>query len=184
MRETEKHVLTVDPEAFKCTYYANTTIPATGTDSLYSYPVGTVAVHEIALSSDGVSYAPLTNKLTLKNARDARSGAIGDLAGFIPWDAKHFALWPGMSTVVTRGLRVIVAPTLVIADDTDASPIPPAFETLNLKHAQLFALWDVEEPTTTVQAEVSALKSETGKFYLMNVAGGPSFVMPAVNRGY
>src|SRR3990172_385987 len=147
LKETDKHVLTVDPEAFKCTYRAATTVPATGSDNLYSYPVGTVAVHEIAVSADGVSYVPLTNKLSLKNARDGRSGAIGDVSGFIPWDAKHFMLWPGRATAVANGIRIIVAPTLVIADDTNASPIPAMFETLNLKHAQLFALWDVGEPT-------------------------------------
>lgn len=184
LRETEKHVLTVDPEAFKCTYRAATTVAATGSDNIYSYPLGTVAVHEIALSSDGVNYAPLQNKLTLKNARDGRSGAIGSVAGFIPWDAKHFMLWPGASTAVANGIRIIVAPTLVIADDTNASPIPHQFETLNLKHAQLFALWDVEEPTEKVQAEVDRLKSETGRFYLMNIAGGPSFVTPNINRGF
>lgn len=181
LRETEKHILAVDPEAFKCTYRAATTVPSSGADNLYSYPVGTFAVHEIAISSDGISYVPL-QRLSIKNARDGRSGAIGDVAGFIPYDAKHFVLWPSASTAVANGLRIIVAPTLVIADDANASPIPPAFETLNLKHAQLFALWDVEEPTEKVQAEVDKLKSETPRFYL--TATEPAFISPIVNRGF
>jgi hypothetical protein len=181
LRETEKHILSVDPEAFKCTYRANTTVADTGEDNIYSYPVGTVAVHEIALSSDGESYVPL-QRLSLKNARDGRSGVIGDVAGFVPFDAKHFILWPGASMAVTNGLRITVAPTLVIANDTGASPIPHAFETLNLKHAQLFALWDVGEPTENVQREVDKLKSETPRFYL--TASEPAFIMPMTYRGY
>lgn len=181
LKETEKHILAVDPEAFKCTYLTATTVPAEGVDNLYSYPVGTFAVHEIALSSDGVAYRPL-QRLTLKNARDGRSGAIGDVAGFIPYDAKHFILWPSQSTAVANGLRIIVAPTLVIADDTNKSPLPPAFETLNLKHAQLFALWDVGEPTESVQKEVDQMKSETPRFYL--TATEPPFIVPNMSRGY
>lgn len=181
LRETEKHILAVDPEAFKCTYRANLTVPSTGSDSIYSYPVGTFAVHEIAVSSDGTSYVPL-QRLSMKNARDGRAGNIGSVTGFVPYDAKHFVIWPGSSVAVTNGLRIIVAPTLVIADDANASPIPPAFETLNLKHAQLFALWDVDEPTEKVQAEVDKLKSETPRFYLTN--SDPPFVSPLVNRGF
>lgn len=181
LRETEKHILAVDPEAFKCTYLGNTSVPSTGVDNLYSYPVGTVAVHEIAISTDGVSYVPL-QRLSMRDARDARFGRIGDVAGFIPYDKRHFMLWPSQSTAVTNGLRIIVAPTLVIADDTNSSPIPHAFETLNLKHAQLFALWDVGEPTETVQREVDQMKSETPRFYL--TASDPAFIVPLVNRGF
>jgi hypothetical protein len=181
LRETEKHILAVDPEAFKCTYVADTTIPATGIDDLYSYPVGTFAVHEIAVSSDGTNYVP-RQRLSLKNARDGRSGSIGSVAGFIPYDAKHFMLWPSTTSVVVNGLRVIVAPTLVLATDFQQSPIPPAFETLNLKHAQLFALWDVGEPTETVQREVDQLKNETPRFYLQG--SEPAFITPMVNRGF
>jgi hypothetical protein len=181
LRETEKHILAVDPEAFKCTYRAATTVPATGVDNLYSYPVGTFAVHEVALSSDGIAYRPL-QRLSLKDARNGRFGVIGDVAGFVPYDAKHFVLWPSASTAVTNGLRIIVAPTLVIADDANASPIPHAFETLNLKHAQLFALWDVEEPTEMVQQEVDRLKSETPRFYL--TSSEPAFISPLISRGY
>ena len=179
LRETEKHILAVDPEAFKCTYRAHTTVPSTGVDNLYSYPVGTFAVHEIALSSDGIAYAPL-QRLSMKNARQGRSGVIGGVAGFVPYDAKHFMLWPSQSTAVTNGLRVIVAPTLVMAGDTQPSPLPHAFETLNLKHAQLFALWDVNEPTETVQREVDKMKSETPRFYL--TSSEPSFIEPMLSR--
>jgi hypothetical protein len=179
LRETEKHILAVDPEAFKCTYRGNTTVVADGSDNLYSYPVGTMAVHEIALSSDGLAYAPL-QRLSLRNARESRIGTIGSVQGFVPWDAKHFMLWPSASTVVANGLRITVAPTLVIADDTGKSPIPHAFETLNL--AQLFALWDVGEPTENVQREVDKMKSETPRFYL--TASEPAFIVPMISRGY
>jgi hypothetical protein len=179
LRETEKHILAVDPEAFRCTYKADMTVPTTGVDSIYSYPVGTFAVHEIAVSSDGISYVPL-QRLSLKNARDGRSGAIGSVQGFIPYDAHHFMLWPSSSVATVNGLRVIVAPTLVMAGDTHKSPLPTAFETLNLKHAQVFALWDVGEPTETVQKEVDRLKNETPRFYL--TATEPAFITPMVSR--
>lgn len=181
LRETEKHILAVDPEAFKCTYIASTVVPADGVDAIYSYPVGTFAVHEIALSSDGVAYVPL-QRLTIKNIRDGRAGNIGSISGFVPYDAKRFVLWPSPSTAVTNGIRIVVAPTLVIADDTNASPLPQGFETLNLKHAQLFALWDVGEPTDSVQKEVNQMKQETPRFYLTN--DSPPFVSPLVNRGF
>lgn len=185
LRETEKHVLSIDPEAFKCTYRANTTVPATGSDALYSWPVGTVAVHEVGISSDGVSYVPL-QRLALKNIRDSARGDIGPIGrgGWVPFDAKRFILWPPPSTAVTNGLRVIVAPTLVMAEDNDASPIPHMFETLNMKHAQLFALWDVGEPTETVQKEVDRLKSETPRFWLSQMGSEPPLVVPMVSRGY
>jgi len=181
LRETEKHILAVDPEAFKCTYLADMTVPASGSDNIYSYPVGTFAVHEIAVSSDGLAFVPL-QRLSMKNARDGRSGNIGSVSGFIPYDAHHFMLWPSASVATVNGIRVIVAPTLVMAGDTYKSPLPTAFETLNLKHAQLFALWDVGEPTETVQKEVDKLKNETPRFYLS--ATEPSFITPMVNRGF
>jgi hypothetical protein len=185
LRETEKHVLGVDPEAFKCTYYSSTTVPSTGRDAQYSWPAGTVAVHEVALSSDGVNYVPL-QRLALKTIRDSARGDIGSITrgGFVPFDARHFLLWPPPSTAVTNGLRVIVAPTLVITDDDDKSPIPHTFETLNLKHAQLFALWDVGEPTDAVQREVDKMKSETPRFWLSQLGAEPPMIMPMVNRGY
>lgn len=178
LRETEKHILGVDPEAFKCTYRAATTIPTTGTDNLYSYPAGTFAVVEIAISSDGSAYLPL-QRLALKNIRDARENGW-DLTGFVPYDAKHFILWPSASTVVALGIRVIVAPTLVMADDTDSCPLPLAFESMMLKEAQKFALWDVGEPTEKVQAEIDQMKTETPRFYL--TATEPAFVSPRVTR--
>lgn len=186
LRETEKHILGVDPEAFKCTYRANTTVPADGSDDLYSWPVGTVAVHEVSISSDGIHYGRPLQRLTLKTIRDSASGDIGAITrgGWVPFDAKRFILWPPTSTAVTNGLRVIVAPTLVMADDNDASPIPHAFETLNLKHAQLFALWDVGEPTETVQKEVDRLKSETPRFWLSQLGSEPPLIVPMVSRGY
>lgn len=185
LRETEKHVLTVDPEAFKCIYRANTRVPSAGRDALYSWPVGTVAVHEVAISSDGTSYVPL-QRLPLKAARDSARGDIGTISrgGWIPFDAKRFILWPTTSVAVTNGLRVTVAPTLVMASDNDSSPIPHVFETLNLKHAQLFALWDVGEPTETVQKEVSQLKSETPRFWLSQLASEPPLVVPMISHGY
>ena len=180
LRETEKHILGVDPDAFKCTYRTATTVPSTGVDNLYSYPVGTFAVHEIAISSDGTNYVPL-QRLALKNARDAQANGWS-ITGFIPYDAKRFVLWPSPTQAVTNGLRIIVAPTLVISDDTNKSPLPPAFETLNLKHAQLLALWDVGEPTDKLQQEVDKMKSETPRFYLTN--DQPAFLSPVINRGY
>lgn len=180
LRETEKHILSFDPDAFKCEYLTPTTVPDEGKDNKYSYPVGTVAVHEIALSSDGVHYTPL-QRLALKNVRDAQKNGW-TIQGFIPFDAKHFVLWPSATQVISNGLRITVAPTLVIADDTNKSPLPAGFETLNLKHAQLFALWDVGEPTDKVQDEVDALKKETPRFYL--TASEPAFLAPVIDRGY
>ena len=181
LRETEKHVLAVDPEAFKCTYTAATTIPATGRDNLYAWPAATFAVHEVALSSDGVSYVPL-QRLTLKTARDSQRGTIGSVAGFIPYSKNHFMLWPPASTAVASGLRVIVAPTLVMASDNDDNPLPLEFETLMMLEAQKIALWDVGEPTEKVQDEINKIKSETPRFYL--TASEPAFISPVVDRGY
>ena len=183
LRETEKHILSVDPEAFKCTYKASTVVPSTGSDALYSWPAGTVAIHEVGLSSDGVSYVPL-QRLALKTIRDSARGDIGDITrgGFVPYSAKHFILWPSPSIAVTNGLRVIVAPTLVMASDNDPSPLPHAFETLNLKHAQLFALWDVGEPTDAVQKEVDKMKSETPRFWLSQIGAEPPMIMPVIQR--
>jgi hypothetical protein len=186
LRETEKHVLQYDPEAFKCTYKANTTVAATGADAVYSWPAGTVAVHEVGLSSDGVSYSPLA-RYDLKTTRQSAAGLIGSLdPGFVPYDARHFLLWPRPSVAVTNGLRVIVAPTLVMADDNDASPIPHQFETLNLKHAQLFCLWDVGEPTKTLQDEIDEMKKETPRFWLSQLSTEPPMIQPfgGLDRGY
>ena len=46
----------------------------------------------------------------------------------------------------------------------------------------MFALWDVGEPTETVQKEVDRLKSETPRFFL--TATEPAFISPVINRGF
>lgn len=179
LRETEKHVLSIDPEAFKCTYTAATTVPATGKDNIYSYPAGTFAVFEIALSSDAVSYVPL-QRLALKNIRDMRASTTGSEAGFVPYTAKHFLLWPSPETAVTSGLRTIVAPTLVMADDTDENPLPLSLEALMMKHAQKLCLYDVGEDVDKVQKEIDDFESKTPRFYL--TATEPAFVEPLITR--
>lgn len=180
IRETQKHILAVDPEAFKCTYTAATTIPAAGRDNLYAWPAGTFAVIEVALSSDGVNYSPL-QRLTLKTGRDSVKNGWGSV-GFVPYSKNHFMLLPASSTAVASGLRVIVAPTLVMSEDTDENPLPLAFETLMTLQAQMMALWDVGEPTEKVQGEIEKIKNETPRFYL--TATEPAFVVPVVERGY
>lgn len=177
--ETEKHILAVDPEAFKCTYTAATTVPSTGKDNLYSYPAGTFAVHEIALSSDGVSYSRL-QRLSLKNARDARASGVS-LVGFVPYDAHHFLLWPSATTAVSSALRVIVAPTLVLADDVQENPLPTPYEALMMKHAQKLCLYDVGEPVEDTQKEIDDFEAKTPRFYL--TASEPAFIVPVVPGG-
>jgi hypothetical protein len=180
LRETAKHILTFDPDSLKWTYTAATKVPSTGKDNIYSYPAGTMAVHEIALSSDGVSYLPL-QRLSLKNIRDDRAYGYG-LTGFVPYDSTHFVLWPSASSVVAAGLRVIVATAPTMTDDTDPYPLPLGFENLTLLEAQKFALRDVGEPIDKVQAEINQLKVETPRFYLTNDL--PPMVQPLVDRGY
>lgn len=178
LREVEKHILSFDPEILKATYTAATVIPATGKDNLYSYPAGTFAVHEIALSSDGANYVPLPRRslpIVRQYAREGQSELC-----FVPYDSGHFLLYPSASTVVAAGLRAIVAPTVVMTDDTDEFPLPLGFETLTLLQAKLFALWDVGEPTDSVQKEINQIKSETPRFYL--TATEPPFLMPALTR--
>ena len=178
LRETEKHILAVDPEAFKCTYTAATVIPSnTGRDNIYTYPAGTFAVHEIGLSTDGQNYVRL-QRLPLKTIRDARAGDVGAIAGFVPYDTQHFIVWPSATTV----LRCIVAPTLVVAEDTDENPVPASFEMLMMKEAQKICLYDVGEPTKDIQDEIDALKTETPRFYL--TATSPPFVSLIVDRGF
>ncbi len=182
LRETEKHILAVDPEAFKCTYTAATVVPSnTGKDNIYTYPAGTFAVHEIGLSTDGQNYARL-DRLALKEIRDARAGSIGSIAGFVPYDTDHFIVWPSASSVVAAGLRVIVAPTLVITEDTDENPVPTSFEMLMMKEAQKICLYDVGEPTKDIQDEIDAIKTETPRFYL--TATSPPFISLLVDRGF
>jgi len=180
LREAETYILSVDPEKFKCVYRTSTVVPATGRDDIYSWPVGTMAVHEVALSSDGVSYTPL-QRLALKNARDANKNGW-TITGFIPFDAKHFILWPSTSTAVTNGLRIIVAPLLVIADDVNQNPLPLTYETMLLKLAQTFALYDVGEPTDKLRAEIEDMKKEIPRFEL--TASEPAFMSPIIDRGY
>lgn len=173
LREAQKIILAVDPEAFKCTYVASTTVPATGADALYEWPAGTWAVIEVALSTDGVNYVPI-HRCSLDDARNRRTAV--SRGNFIAYSKSHFMLAPSPSVAVTNGLRVIVAPTLVMSEDTDECPIPPAHETLVLKCAQKYSLMDVAEPTDKVEAEISALEQRVPRFYL--TAHEPSFVEP------
>jgi hypothetical protein len=181
LRETEKHVLSFDPDAIKATYTASTTVPTTGKDNIYSYPAGTFAVHEIALSSDGLNYTPLPRR-SLPIIREHMQNGYGSESCFVPYDTGHFLLFPSPTAVVVSGLRVIVAPTLTMTDDTDPFPLPLAFETMVLRQAQVFALWDVGEPTDTIQREVDKLKAETPRFYLTN--DQPPVITPMISRGY
>jgi hypothetical protein len=175
LRETEKVILAVDPEAFKCTYYADIRVGSTGQDAVYTYPAGTWGVLEIATSTDGTTYSKL-RRLSLPVTREFRNEA-----GFVPWDKRHFMLYPTPDTAVTNGLRAIVAPTLVMTDDTDDNPLPEAFETMHLKIAQQIALADTGEPTDKLQAEIQALKTETPRFYF--TSGDPSFLTPTGYEG-
>ena len=172
LTDAEKIILAVDPEAFKCTYTADIVAATTGQDALYAWPAGTWAVMEVARSSDGVNFVPI-NRITLQNARKQQYESIG---GFIPYSKSHFMLSPAPTIAVTTGLRVIVAPTLVMAADTDECPIPPSHETLVLKCAQKWALADVGDPTDKVEAEIQALEQRVPRYYL--TAGQPSFLEP------
>ena len=173
LTDAEKIILAVDPEAFKCTYTADIVAATTGQDALYAWPAGTWAVMEVARSSDGVNFVPI-RRITLKNARDGRQES--GLGGFIPYSKSHFMLSPAPTAAVTTGLRVIVAPTLVMAVDTDECPIPPSHETLVLKCAQKWALADVGDPTDKVEAEIQALEQRVPRYYF--VSGEPSFLEP------
>jgi hypothetical protein len=172
LRDAEKIILAVDPEAFKCTYTADIVVPTTGQDALYAWPAGTWAVMEVALSTDGINFSPI-NRVTLD---DARNGRYESANAFIPYSKSHFMLAAPPTTAVTTGLRVIVAPTLVMADDSDECPIPVAHETLVLKCAQKLALMDVGEPTDKIEAEIKALEDRVPRFYL--TAGHPAFIEP------
>lgn len=170
VREVEKTIVAVDPEAFKCVYKAHLRAAVTGEDQLYSYPVGTWGVIEIALSTDGTNYSPLS-RISLPVAREYTNSV-----GFIPWSKSHFMLYPASETVVSNGLRVIVIPTLVMSEDTDEMPLPNAFENLLLKWANKLALMDVSEPTDKLDAEIKSLSGETPRFYF--TASEPSFMTP------
>jgi len=168
LREAQKIILAVDPEAFKCTYTADIVVAPTGRDALYEWPAGTWAVIEVARSTDGINFGP-EDRITLADARKGRSG-------FIPYSSSHFMLAPAPDTAVTAGLRLIVAPTLGMTVDTDKCPLPPAHETLVLKCAQKYALADVGEPTDKIEAEISAMEQRVPRFYL--TATQPAFVQP------
>lgn len=179
LREVEKHILQHDPEAFKCIYTAATYVPTTGKDAIYSYPAGTFAVHEIALSSDGSSYDVPLPRRSLNTVRTYRAeGATEEC--FVPFDAGHFIVYPSPSTVIAAGIRCIVAPTLVMTEDTDESPLPLGFETLHILEAKKIALWDVGQPTDDVQAEINKIRAETPKFFL--TASQPAFFVPNLTR--
>jgi hypothetical protein len=183
LRETQKHVLTVAPELFKCVYLANTVIPATGEDAFYSFPAGAMALHEVAISSDGVSYVPLRRQ-GLGTIRLSTAGDIGSVSCWVPFSAKRWILYPPPSTAVTNGLRVIAAPTLVMAGENDSNPLPLAYETLHLKRAQLIALWDVGEPTESVQREIDRMEDVTRRFQLDQMATEPPLITPLISRNY
>lgn len=175
IRDAQKAVIAVDPELVKATYKADIVLPTVGIDPLYSYPVGTWAVIEIATSLDGVTYGKL-ERVTLRAARS------GQASGFVPWDAQHFMLTPPPSTAVTKGLRTIVVPTLVMAVGTDANPLGELFDTLVLKCAERFALRDRGEPTDKLSAEIQQEKQEIPRFYLTQ--DEPSFVEPSIVRDW
>jgi hypothetical protein len=172
LRDAQGIILAVDPESFKCTYTADITPAATGRDALVEWPAGTRAVVEVAVSSDGVNYTPI-NRVTLKNAR---VGSLESGGGFIHYSKTHFMLAPAPSSAVTNGLRVIVAPTLTMAEDTDNCPTRIEHETLVLKCAQKLALMDVGEPTDKIEAEIASLENRVPRFYL--TAHQPSYVEP------
>lgn len=181
MREVEKHILQFDPESFKCIYTAATIVPSAGEDNIYSYPVGTFAVHEIALSADGINYSKPLPRRGLQTVREYADRGESEMC-FVPFDAHHFLLYPGASTAIAAGVRCIVAPTLAMSQDTDKSPLPPAFETLHILEAKKLALFDVGEPTDSVQGEIDKIKQDTPRFYL--TATQPMFFEPDINRGY
>lgn len=168
LTEAEKIILAVDPEAFKCTYVADIVVGTTGADALYAWPAGTWAVIEVATGTDGVNYTAL-RRITLDNARKGYTG-------FIPYSKSHFVLAPTPTAAYPTGLRVIVAPTLVMSVDTDEFPIPPAHESLVLKCAQKYALMDVGDPTDKVEAEISQLEQRVPRFYF--TAHQPAFLEP------
>ena len=172
LREAQKIIIAVDPEAFKCTYLTNIVIPTTGVDALYEWPAGTWAVIEVATSSDGVTFLPI-DRVTLSNARTLKLPQRG---AFINYSRTHFMLAPSPGVAVTSGLRVIVAPTLVMSVDTSKCPIPAAHETLVLKCAEKYARMDVNEPTDKLEAEIAALEQRVPRFYLS--AHQPSFLEP------
>src|SRR5512143_444459 len=171
LKETQKILVGVDPELLKCQYRRNLTIPTTGRDKLVPWPVGTWAVFEVRMSTDGgVNYGDPLDRITLGQARDGKTG-------FVPYDASSFMLAPSPATAYAWGLSVTVMPTAVFALDTDELPVRfVAHETMILKQAQKFALWDVGEPADKVEAEIGVIEQRVPRFYL--TATQPAFVVP------
>jgi hypothetical protein len=170
LRDAEKIIIAVDPEAFKCTYVADVSVATTGVDALYEWPAGTWAVIEVARSSDGVSYVPI-KRCTLDDVRKGKTAPGGN---FVHYSKTHFLLAPSPSAAVTAGLRVIVAPTLVMAEDTDKCPITEPHDSLLC--AKKLALMDVGEPTDKIEAEIAAMEQRVPKFALSNHE--PSYIEP------
>ena len=170
LREAQKILVAVDPELLKCQYRRHLTVPTTGRDKLVPWPVGTWAVFEVRASTDGgVNYGTPLDRITLDQARHGMSG-------FVPYDASHFML-PTPDAAYIWGLSVTVMPTAVFALDTDELPVRfVAHETLILKQAQKFAMWDVGEPTDKVEAEIGTIEQRVPRFYLTSTA--PAFVTP------
>ena len=176
LKETQKTLVTIDPEAVKATYKANLVVPDPGKDALYAYPAATWAVVELSTSADGIYFTPL-RRTSLHAIRDGSSER-----GFIPYSASAFMLYPTPTVAVVDGLRAIVVPTLVMAEDTDECPLPAAFHTLAIKHAQKLAMKDIGEPTDKLESEIRDERSELPKFYL--TASEPSFVTLDIGRDY
>ena len=177
LREAQKILVAVDPELLKCQYRRHLTVPATGRDKLVPWPVGTWAVFEVRASTDGgINYGVPLDRITLYQARQGR-------AGFVPYDASHFMLAPSPTSAYTWGLSVTVMPTAVFALDTDELPVRfVAHETLILKQAQKFAMWDAGEPTDKIEAEISTIEQRVPRFFL--TATQPQFVVPVGYDGY
>lgn len=171
LKETQKILVGVDPELLKCQYRRNLTVPSTGIDKLIPFPVGTWAVFEIRLSTDGgTEYGDPLPRINLPQARDGKTG-------FVHYDANYFMLSPPPDTAYTNGIRITVMPTAVFALDTDELPVRfIAHETMILKQAQKYALWDVGEPTDKIEAEISVIEQRVPRFYL--TATQPAFVVP------
>src|SRR5574340_66351 len=95
VRESQKVVVSLEPESIKKTYKANLTTGPAGADKLFGYPAGTWGVIELATSADGISFTPM-RRISLAQARSG-------LEGFVPWSPRLFAVFPTPSTSVTNG---------------------------------------------------------------------------------
>jgi len=171
MKEMQKVIVGVDPECLKCQYRRNLVLATAGRDKLVPFPVGTWAVFEIRLSTDGgVNYGEPLDRITLQQAREGKEG-------FVHYDSNYFMLAPAPTVPYAWGIGITVMPTAVFALDTDELPIRfVAQETMILKQAQKFALWDIGEPADKVEAEISVIEQRVPRFYL--TATQPHFVVP------